>query len=508
MTDTLSNVADGFGILLQPELLLPMLFGVLVGTAVGVLPGIGPIGAIAVLLPLSFTLDPTAALLMLAGIFFGVMYGGSTTSILMRVPGEATSVITAIDGFEMTKRGRAGAALAVAALGSFIAGTLAIVALMFAAPALSDIAIRFAAPEFLAITVFALLVLSRLSSVSFAKPMMAAGLGLALATIGLDQVTGDQRFTFGYFELAQGVDLTAVAVGLFGVAEVLLLAEQRGSPQKLPTVRFRELYPTRAELRRAVPSMFRGGLLGFFVGLIPGPSGVMSTYASYALERRLSQHKEEFGKGAIEGVAGPEAANNGATGGGMIPLLLLGIPFSPIAAMLLAGFTIHGITPGPLLIQQHPDLFWGLIAGFYVANFMLLLLNLPLVTIFTTLLRIPRDVMLAGILVLAVVGTFAARNTMFDVAVLIIMGLVGYVMVKVGLSRATLLLAFVIAAFMERSLVQTMVLARGNFFPFIVQRPLAVALLAVTLAIVLAPPLIRLLRPPHSYPRSAVHDAQ
>lgn len=491
MTEAIANLLDGFRILFTPGLLIPTVVGVVVGSAVGVLPGIGPIGAMAVLLPLSFTLDPTAGLLMLAGIFYGSMYGGSTTSILMRVPGEATSVITAIDGFEMTKQGRAGAALAVSAIGSFLAGTLAVAALMFAAPVVSAIAVEFAPPEFLAITVFAVLVLSRLSSRSFAKTMLAVGIGLALATIGLDQVTGNQRFTFGFFPMTQGVNLTALAVGLFGVAEVLLLAEQKGRLPDLPTVRLRELYPNKQEFRRSIGPMFRGGILGFLFGLIPGPAAVMSTYASYALEKRISPRRGEFGKGAIEGVAGPEAANNGASGGSMIPLLLLGIPFAPPAAMLLAGFTIHGVIPGPLFMDQNPDLFWGLIAGFYVANFLLLLLNLPLVTIFTALLRVPRDIMLAMILILAVVGTFATRNSMFDVGVLIVTGLFGYVMAKAGLSRAALLLAFVIAGFMEQSLSQSLTIAGGDLFGYLPERPMALGLLVVTFLIVVVPTVVR-----------------
>lgn len=490
MIESLTSLLEGFRVIGNPGLLIPMTLGVVMGSAVGVLPGIGPIGAMAVLLPLTFTLDPTGGLLMLAGIFYGAQYGGSTTSILMRVPGEATTVITALDGFEMTKRGRAGAALAVAAIGSFIAGTMAVMALQFAAPLVTRFAITFTPAEFFALTVFAMLVLSRLSGGSFARAMVAFGLGLVLATIGLDTATGNQRFTFGIFKLTLGVDLTALAVGLFGVAEVFLMAEQKGKLPELPKVRLRELYPTRNEMRRATPAMFRGGALGFLFGLIPGPAAVIATYASYAVERRVSKHPEEFGKGAIEAVAGPESANNGAAGGMMIPLLLLGIPFAPVTALLLAGFTIHGITPGPLLMDRNPELFWGLIAGFYVANFLLLILNLPLVTIFTALLRIPRDIMLSLILLLAIIGTYATRASMFDVGVLILMGGLGYVMVKLKLSRAALLLAYVIAGIMERSLSQTLILGRGEPLGFILGRPIALSLLAITAIVVIVPPLL------------------
>lgn len=488
--EVIDRLVEGFGIISSVGVLVPMFLGVLTGSIVGVLPGIGPIGAMALLLPLTFTLDPTAGILMMAGIYYGSMYGGSTTSILVRVPGEASSVITSLDGHEMTKRGRAGAALAVAAIGSFIAGTLAIAALMFAAPTFAEVALRFAAPEYFALTLFAMLVLSRLISRSFVKTMVAVAFGLALGTVGFDNVSGNARFTFGFFELTQGVNLTALAVGLYGVAEVFLLAERKGKIEDLPKVRLRELYPTRKEFRRALPPMFRGGALGFLLGLIPGPAGVTSTYASYALEHRLSKRKEEFGKGAIEGVAGPEAANNGAAGGAMVPLLLLGIPFAPAAAMLLAGFTIHGVIPGPTFISGDPELFWGLIAGFYVANLALLVLNYPLVTAFTSLLRIPRDVLLTAILILAVVGTYATRNTIFDVIVLIAMGVVGYFMQKAGMSRAALLLAFVIGDLMEQSLLQTLTLARGQA-SYLLDRPIASVILGVTLAVVLIPTLVK-----------------
>lgn len=491
--ETLSNLIEGFSSVLAGPALFAMLLGVFVGSLVGALPGIGPVGAMAVLLPLSFALDPAGGLLMIAGIYLGSMYGGSTTSILMRVPGEASSVVTAIDGHEMTRKGRAGAALAVAAFGSFIAGTMAVVLLMLLADPLSEFAIEFAAPEFLALAIFALFVLSRLSGGSFATTMVAAGLGLALATFGLDQTSGNARFTFGLDALVQGLEVTPVAVGLFGIAEVMLLAGQRGRIPELPRVRFRELYPNRREFRRALPSMFRGGILGFLFGLIPGPGGAMSTYASYMLEKRISRHPEEFGKGAIEGVAGPESANNGAAGGAMIPLLILGIPFSAPTALLLAGFTIHGAIPGPLFVQDEPELFWGLVAGMYAANAMLLILNLPLVGIFTTMLRVPRDVLLVLILVVAVVGTYATRNTMVDVVWLTVMGVLGYFMIKANLSRVALMLAFVIAPFMERSLTQTMSLSDGNPAAYLLERPIALTILVMTALVMLAPAALRLL---------------
>jgi len=490
--DTLTSLLDGFEALLSPYSLIALIAGVVVGSLVGVLPGIGPLGAMAVLLPFSFVLEPTPGILMLAGIYYGAMYGGSTTSILLNLPGEVASVVTAIDGFEMTKRGRAGAALAVAAIGSFVAGTFATVALMLAAPAISDVALEFSAPDYLALTLFALLVLSRLTGGSFARTMVAVGLGLVLATVGLDETSGNQRFVFDVTELNRGVNITALAVGLFGIAEILLLAERPGRPPDLPRLRLRELLPTRTELRRAAPAMVRGSGLGFLLGLLPGPGPVVSTFASYSLERRISKHRREFGHGAIEGVAGPESANNGAAGGAMIPLLLLGVPFAAPTAILLGGFTVHGIAPGPTLIDDEPELFWGLIAGLYSANVVLLILNLPLVRLFTTVLLVPRDVMLAGILVFAAVGTFATENSLFDVGLLLASGMLGYLMVKVGLPRAALMLAFVIGDLMERTLVQTLLLGGGSPSTLL-ERPVAVVLLVATALVLLAPLVGRLL---------------
>lgn len=488
--EALNALMAGFEAILHPGPLFAMFLGVIVGSLVGALPGIGPVGAMAVLLPLSFSLDPAAGLLMITGIFLGSQYGGSTASILMNVPGEASSVVTAIDGHEMTKRGRAGAALAVSAIGSFVAGTLAVVLLMFAAGPVSELALSFSAPEFLALSVFALFVLSRLSGGSFSATMVAAGIGLALATVGVDETSGGVRYTMGSDSLISGVEITPVAVGLFGVAELMLLVERRGTVPKLPTVRMRELYPTRAELRRAAPSMGRGSVLGFLFGLLPGPGAAVSTYASYMLERRVSRYKGEFGKGAIEGVAGPESANNGAAGGSLVPLLVLGVPFAAPTALLLAGFTIHGVIPGPLFIDQEPDLFWSLVAGMFLANVALLVLNLPLVGIFTAMLRVPRDVLVALILLIAAVGTFAARNSIVDVGWMIAMGILGYGMVKFGLSRAALMLAFVVAPLMERSLLQTITLSQDDP-AYMLGRPLAVTLLLLSLIALAAPPLVR-----------------
>lgn len=492
--EALSGLQNGFSVVFEGTPLIWTLVGVLIGTVVGVLPGVGPLGAMAVLLPLSFRLDPTSGLLMLAGIYYGSMYGGTLTSVLLNVPGEATSVMTAIEGHRLTARGRAGAALAIGAIASFTAGTITLVALTFAAPVFSRVAVSFAAPEFLALTVFALLVLSRLSGGSLTKAMAAAALGLVIATIGVDPVTGNVRFTFGYTPAVQGINLTSLAVGIFAFAEVFRLAESKRPPDRPVPVKLRDLYPTREEFRRALPAMGRGSTLGFLIGLIPGPAAVMSTFASYGVERRFSKGRHQFGKGAIEGVAGPEAANNGAVGGVMLPLLTLGIPFAAPTALLLAGFLVHGITPGPLLIRQEPDVFWGLIAGMYIGTAMLLILNLPLVGVFVNILRIPHGILAAIILIVSVLGVFATRNSMFDVGVLIVMGALGWLMMKAGLPRAPLLLGFILSTIIERSLQQTLILSRGDPLPYMAQRPIAATLLALTAVVLIVPPIFKLIR--------------
>ncbi|HEV8472610.1 MAG TPA: tripartite tricarboxylate transporter permease, partial [Methylomirabilota bacterium] len=373
----LEGLAYGFAVALTPTNLFACFVGVVVGTIVGVLPGIGPVGAMALLLPSTYALDPAAALIMLAGIYYGAMYGGSTTSILVNVPGEAGSVVTLLDGYQMTRKGRAGAALAVAAVGSFVAGTLGVVGIMLASSWLADQALRFGPPEYFAITLGGLLLLSRLSGGSVLHAFLLVALGLALGTVGMDPVSALRRFTFGSVDLAQGIELVPVIMGLYGVAEVLLIAEEGITKAQIAKVRMRELFPTREEWRRSWAPIGRGSVVGFLTGLVPGPAAVLSTFIAYNLEKKVSRHPEKFGTGAIEGVAAPEAANNGATAGAMVPLLSLGIPFSPATAILLGALVIHGLNPGPLLISQRPEVFWGFVASMYIGNFLLLILNLP-----------------------------------------------------------------------------------------------------------------------------------
>ncbi len=496
-----SGLLYGFSVALTPENLFACLMGVLLGTLVGVLPGIGPLGAMALLIPVTFTFNATTAIILMAGIYYGAMYGGSTTSILVNVPGEATSVITALDGYQMAKKGRAGAALTVAAVGSFIAGTLGIIGLQFFAPKLAAIALSFSAPEYFALTLVGLLFLSRLGGGSLVRAFLMIGLGLLLGTVGMEKLSGISRFTFGNVQLSQGIQFVPVAMGLFGITEVLVIAEQVTSSPAVARVKFRELFPNSEEWARSLPAMFRGTGAGFFVGLVPGPAGVLSTFLSYSLEKRVSRHKEEFGKGAIEGVAGPEAANNAASAGAMIPLLALGIPFAPATAMLLGALMIHGVQPGPLMIEERPDVFWGVVASMYVGNVALLLLNLPLVGLFANLLRVPKHMLMTVVVVLCLVGAYSVNNSVLDIAVLVGMGIMGYVLRKIGFDLAPLVLALVLGPMMERTMCQTMIMANGDP-SYLLSRPITVVLLLLGLTALALPPLVKfVIRRGHTAPR-------
>ncbi len=488
--DSFQGLAYGFGVALSGQNFLACLLGVLVGTVVGVLPGIGPIGAMALLIPSTFALGPTTALIMLAGIYYGSMYGGSTTTILVNVPGEAASVVTAIDGYQMARKGRAGAALAVSAMGSFVAGTLGIVALMFFAPLLAEAALEFGPPEYFALTLVGLIFLSRLGEGSALKSFLMVGLGLLLGTVGMEPISGLPRFTLGQLQLAQGVELVPVAMGLYGIGEVLMIAERITGLPQIIKVKFRELFPTGAEWKRSFPPMIRGGAVGFFIGLIPGPAAILSTFSAYALEKRISKHPEEFGKGAIEGVAGPEAANNSATAGAMVPLLALGVPFAPATAMLLGALIIHGVQPGPLLMAQQPEIFWGVVASMYIGNLVLLILNLPLVGVFASILRLPQYLLMGLILLLCLVGTYGVNNSFLDLYILVGMGVVGYVLRKLKFDMAPLILALVLGPMLERTLRQSLFLTRGDV-GMIVGRPITAVLLSVGLVALVLPFFLR-----------------
>jgi putative tricarboxylic transport membrane protein len=483
MSETLANLALGFSVALSPAVLLYGFVGCLVGTLVGVLPGIGPLAGISLLLPASFGLDATSAVVLLAGIYYGAMYGGSTTSILLRIPGEAASVVTCLDGYAMARKGRAGPALTIAAVGSYLAGTASVVALMLLAPPLARIALRFGPPEYTALLVLGLLVLGYMSGGSVPKSLAMAVLGLLLGMVGIDPMTGFFRFSYGLVELGDGIGIVPVAVGLFGLAEILATAGQAAPPAVLRP-RLRDLLPSAEEWRRSWGPIGRGSVLGFAIGVIPGSAHIISSFVSYAVERRLSRRPEEFGQGAVEGVAGPESANNAATSGAFVPMLALGVPSGPITAVMMAALMIHGISPGPLLIREQPALFWGFIASMYVGNVMLLILNLPLVGLFVNLLRIPYPVLYPLILVFAILGVYAVNASVVDVWIMAVTGVAGYLLRKLDFELAPVVLGLVLGPMLEMSLRQSLALSGGSYAIF-VQRPIAATLLAAAAALML-----------------------
>jgi putative tricarboxylic transport membrane protein len=477
MLETLGSLATGFEIALQPQFLAYAFAGCVIGTLVGMLPGLGPLAGISLLLPGTFGLSPTAALIMLAGVYYGAMYGGSTTSILMRIPGEAASVMTCIDGYAMTQKGRGGAALAIAAIGSFVAGTLSVVGLMLLAPPLAEFAIRFGPAEYTSLLVVGLIVLAYMSGGSMPKMLAMAALGLLCGMIGMDVMTGYARFTGDVIALRDGLGIVPVAVGLFGISEIILsAAKAREVSVRQP--KLRELVPTGAELKASVGPIARGSVLGFLIGIIPGSAHIISSFVSYGIERRLSKTPERFGSGAIEGVAGPESANNSAASGAFVPMLALGVPSGPIPAVMLAAIMIHGVIPGPLLIAERPEIFWGFIASMYVGNVVLLILNLPLVGLFIQVLRIPYRYLYPLILTLCVIGVYAVGQSVVDVWIMIAMGFLGYAMRKLGYEPAPLVLGMVIAPQLELSFRQALALSAGDYSIF-VARPVSAALLAL-----------------------------
>ena len=483
MTETLQNLGLGFSVALQPTVLLYAFVGCVVGTLVGVLPGVGPLAGISLLLPATFGLTATNAIVMLAGIYYGAMYGGSTTSILMRIPGEAASVMTCIDGYAMARKGRAGAALAIAAVGSFVAGTVSVVALMLLAPPLAGFALRFGPPEYFALLLLGLLVLAYMSGGSMVKSLAMAVLGLLLGMIGIDQMSGYFRFSYGIVELGDGLGVVPIAVGLFGIAEVLATAGQEVPPQVLKP-KLRELLPSPREWRESVMPIGRGTVLGFLIGIIPGSAHIISSFVSYAVERRLSRHPEDFGEGAVAGVAGPESANNAATSGAFVPMLALGVPSGPIPAVMLAALMVHGVSPGPLLIKEQPALFWGFIASMYVGNLILLALNLPMVGLFVNVLRVPYSLLYPSIIMFCVVGVYAVNGSVVDVWIAIVMGALGYGLRKLGFETAPIVLGAILAPMLELALRQSLAMSDGQYTIF-VSRPISGTLLAFGTALVL-----------------------
>ncbi len=474
----LEHLFNGFQVALAPTNVLMCLLGVILGTVVGVLPGLGPLGALSILLPLSVRFGPLAGLILLSGVWYGAQYGGSTTSILVNIPGESSSVITCLDGYQMARKGRAGAALAIAAIGSFVAGTIGIVLLQFFAPTLANAALSFGPPEFLAVMLFAFVTLATLTGDSPLKGAMMLAFGAFLSTIGIDRIGGGQRFTAGIPSLMYGIDFIPAAIGLFGIAEVIRISVNPFDPPPVKSIRLRDLYPNREESRRSVMPILRGSLIGAASGLLPGSPGALGSFLSYSVEKSISPRKVEFGTGMIEGVAGPESANNSAVLLALTPLLCLGIPFAPSAALLLAGLQMHNVSPGPMMFQEHPEIFWGLIAAMYLGNFLLLVLNLPLVGLFARVAMLRPQVLMPIIGILCLLGTYTIRMALFDVAVMIAAGVIGFLLSRLGFSMVPIIIGMVLGGILEDNLRVTIKWFNGDF-SLIWTRPITLVILAL-----------------------------
>ncbi|GIK87704.1 MAG: tripartite tricarboxylate transporter TctA [Betaproteobacteria bacterium] len=493
MIETLAALAHGFGVALQPLNLLWGLVGVTLGTAIGVLPGVGPALTVAMLLPLTSKLDPTGALIMFAGIYYGAMYGGSTTTILLNTPGESASIATALEGNRMAKRGRAGPALATAAIGSFVAGTLATVLLTLLAPVVVEVALKFGPAEYFALMVFAFVTVAAVLGASMVRGLAMLFVGLLLGLVGIDEQTGQMRFAFGVPELLDGIDVVVLAVGLFAVGEALYVAAYQSRIAGTLERMGGSLWMSREDWKRSWPAWLRATAIGFPFGTIPAGGAEIPTFLSYAAERKLSRHPEEFGHGAIEGVAGPEAANNASSTGVLVPLLTLGIPTSATAAILLAAFQNYGLQPGPLLFQSQAALVWGLIASLYIGNVILLLLNLPLIGLWVKVLAIPRPLLYGGILVFATLGAYSLHQSVVDLVALYVFGLLGFVMRRWGFPVAPAVIGLILGPLAEAQFRRALAISQGDPSVFL-RQPIAATLLALTVLLVLVPWLYKVVR--------------
>lgn len=479
----LDLLINGFVTFFSFKYLFACFSGVLVGTIVGVLPGVGPTATMTLMLPFTFIHGPEVGLVTLTGVLCGAFYGGSTTSILVNIPGEAASVVTCIDGYQMAKKGRGGAALALVAVGSFIAGTFAIIGLQFFAPLVGRAALSFGPPEYFAFMVLAFILLSNLSMGSPIKSFMMIALGFWLSSIGVCPLDNVARFTLDSNELMLGIEFVPMAVGIFGISEVLIIGMQTYVPPIMKKIRFMELYPNRAEMKRSILPICRGSILGFFLGLLPGPSATVSTFVSYSIEKRISKTPQEFGQGAVEGVVGPESANNSSAVASLIPLLTLGIPFGPASAVLLAGLLMHNVEPGPFLFVKSPHIFWILIASLYVGNIMLLILNLPLVGCFAKLASVRPPILMPFISMICLLGVYSVRNNFFDVWVMIFSGIAGVFFRKWNYPIAPLIIGLILGPMTENSLRKTLMIFRGDLYRFL-DRPIAMVFLSLVLAVI------------------------
>lgn len=481
--DIFSGLLSGFQIIIQPVNLLYCFIGVLIGTLIGVLPGIGPTGAMSILFPVTFALSPVASIIMLAGIFYGAQYGGSTTSILVNIPGEPSSIVTCLDGYQMARKGQAGPALGIAAFGSLIGGTFSIIALTFVAIPLTKIAVAFGPPEYFSLICLSMVLTVYLARGSFVKAIIMIIVGLLLSTVGMDLITGQPRFTFGCGTLIDGIGLVPAAMGLFGISEVLMNLEESLDRVVFKT-KVKNLLPSLEDWKRSIGPIIRGTVLGFPLGILPGGGAIIASFVSYSLEKKISKHPEAFGHGAIEGVAGPETANNAGAGGSFVPLLALGIPTNVVMALLMGALIMHGVVPGPLLIEKNPDIFWGVIASMYVGNVMLLLLNLPLIGIWIKLLQVPYRILMPLILLFCVIGSYSINNNVVEVAIMSIFGVVGYILRKFDYEAAPLMLAFILGPILENAWRQSLVISDGKFSIFL-EKPISVVSMVLTVFLII-----------------------
>jgi putative tricarboxylic transport membrane protein len=488
----LSPVIDGFGVVLEPVNLLYCLIGVVIGMLVGVLPGLGPAATIAILLPLTFGIEPVTAIIMLAGIFYGAQYGGTITSVLLRLPGEASSVVTVFDGHALARQGKAGTALGIAAIGSFIGGTVSVVAMSLVAPLVAAFALDFGPPEYTALALLGILLVATISAGNRLKAVIAACVGLLLATVGRDGFTAAERFTFGNLSLADGLDFVPIAMGLFGVGEILYNLEARHRAAQAP-LRVANVWPSRSDLRQSAGAIGRGSVLGFLLGILPGGGATLSSLAAYAVEKRRAKDPSRFGSGAIEGVAAPETANNAAATSSFIPLLTLGIPANATMAVIFGALLIQGVSPGPQLVSSDPALFWGVVNSMYLGNILLLIMSIPLVGLFVKILRVRATILAPITVLITLVGVYTVNNDVFDIVLVIAFGALGYLMKKLGFEPGPLVLAFVLGSLLEDSLRRSLLLFDGSLSGF-VTRPISGTLLAVFLLVALLPPIRAALR--------------
>ena len=474
--DTFHSLMYGFAICLQPANLLFAIIGCLAGTIIGILPGVGPAAGTAMLLPMTFGMPPVASIIMLSAIYYGAMYGGTITSVLVNVPGEAASAITCLDGYQMAKKGRAGAALAVAAIGSFIGGNVATMGLVLLALPLTTMALKFGPPEFFSLMFVGLSLATSLASKSMTRALISAVLGLLLAMVGIDPVMGVPRFTFGHKDLLDGIGIIPIAMGMFGIGELLLTAE--GSTTAFINTKFKEMWLSWQEFKASIWPITRGTFIGFFMGLIPGVGVLVPTFISYAVEKKLSKHPEKFGTGMIEGVAAPETANNAYCNAAFIPLFTLGVPGSAVIAILMSAFMMNGLIPGPFLFKEHPDVVWGVIASFYIGNLVLLIMNLPMIPLWVSFLRIPTPILYTLILGFCVIGAYSGHNSVFDVGLTLGFGILGYLFKKLDFPMAPMILTVILGPLMERALRQSLEMSRGDF-SILFTRPISAGLLAL-----------------------------